>query len=156
MLMLYFLMIAFVGPLCARYLERRAHASLLTAAGALIPGLAMLVPAAHPTLLTTSAAVILCGVGAGMNNGPQVSIAMEIAETELAHLGSNTVLGALRSLERGGSILGLLVIASIAGAAGYQAALGAMAVWTLAGFALFAAVAVAADGRKLLRKPSWP
>jgi hypothetical protein len=72
-----------------------------------------------------------------MVRGPQVSIAMSIAETDLAHLGSSAVLGSLRTLERGGSIIGLVLVALFSSYFGYAAAIGAMGIWVLAGSAVF-------------------
>jgi hypothetical protein len=67
---------------------------------------------------------------------------MEIAESDLAYVGTNAVLGSLRVLERGGSIVGLLCIAAFASYAGYAAAAGAVAIWVLCGATLFAVALV--------------
>jgi MFS family permease len=136
-LMLYFLMIALVGPIAARLAEGRVPLAYVALGGALLSALALALPAAWPGELTILTAVVLCGVGHGMLRGPQVSLAMTIAETELADLGSTAVLGGLRTLERGGSILGLLAIAFLAGTLGYAAAITAMSFWVLGGAALF-------------------
>ena len=81
-----------------------------------------------------------------MVRGPQVSVAMSIAETDLAHLGSNAVLGSLRTLERGGSIIGLVSIALLSSHIGYAAAMGVIGVWVLAGVAVFIVSLVASGG----------
>lgn len=152
-LMLYFLMIALVGPLAVRIFEQRLQASIVASAGAMLSGLALLTSAYFPSEIMVVAAVVLCGIGHGLIRGPQVSIAMHIAETDLAHIGSNAVLGSLRSLERGGSILGLLAIALVAGLAGYETAMAVMGFWVLAGLALYLLVIMAQSGTQLLRKP---
>ena len=87
-------------------------------------------------------AVLGSGAGHGLVRGAQVSLAMTMAEAELARFGPATVLGALRTFERLGSIVGLLMIASLAGFAGYSAAIGAVAAWSLAGAAECAAFAL--------------
>ena len=81
-----------------------------------------------------------------MGRVPQVSIAMSIAETDLAHLGSNAVLGSLRTLERIGSIIGLVSIALLSGFTGYAAAIGVVGVWVLAGAAAFVVVLILSRG----------
>ena len=65
---------------------------------------------------------------------------MDIAETSLRHLGSSTVLGTLRGLERGGSIVGLIIVASLTTKIGYDGAMGIIALWVLAGAMAFVAV----------------
>jgi hypothetical protein len=82
--------------------------------------------------------VLGAGIGHGVVRGAQVSLAMSLAETELNELGSTAVLGALRTVERLGSVIGLLVIAGIAGFAGFEMATAAIAIWTLVGAAMFA------------------
>ena len=47
------------------------------------------------------------------------------------------MLGSLRTLERGGSIIGLVFIALLSSHIGYTAAMGAIGVWILAGVAAF-------------------
>ena len=84
------------------------------------------------------AAVALSGIGFGLVRGAQVSLAMAIAETDLSHLGTVAVLGSLRALERLGSVIGLLVVAGVAGMANYNMAVSVIAVWTLAGAVLLA------------------
>ena len=76
---------------------------------------------------------------------------MNIAEAELAHIGPNAVLGALRTLERGGSVVGLIAIALLSSRIGFAGAIGVMAVWVLGGAALFAAFYSAGGGFAALR-----
>jgi hypothetical protein len=96
-------------------------------------------------------AVVVAGIGHGMVRGPQVAVALSIAESELAHIGANAVLGALRTLERGGSVVGLIGIALLSSYIGYAGAIGATAVWVLGGAALFAGYYAAGGGLAALR-----
>ena len=137
-LMLYFLAAVVVGPLGGRLVEAGVPAGLTALIGAALAGVALVVVATAPSSLTMIVAVLGSGAGHGLVRGAQVSLAMTMAEAELARFGPATVLGALRTFERLGSIVGLLMIASLAGFAGYSAAIGAVAVWSLAGAALFA------------------
>ncbi|HEX6144763.1 MAG TPA: MFS transporter [Geminicoccaceae bacterium] len=136
-LMLYFLAIALVGPLAGRAAEAWAPVSAIASTGAFLSGASLLPAAFWPSQLTLAGAVLGAGIGHGMTRGAQVSMAMAIAETGLARLGPNAVLGVLRTLERAGSIVGLLPIALLAGVAGYPDATLAVAVWVLAGAALY-------------------
>ena len=137
-LMLYFLAAVVVGPLGGRLVEAGVPAGLTALIGAALAGIALVVVATAPGSLTMIVAVLGSGAGHGLVRGAQVSLAMTMAEAELARFGPATVLGALRTFERLGSIVGLLMIASLAGFAGYSAAIGAVAAWSLAGAALFA------------------
>jgi MFS family permease len=137
-LMLYFLMVALVGPLAGR-IDRRLDPVVVALVGAALSGAGLLAAAVSPSTWTIVLAVFVSGVGHGMVRGPQVAVAMNIAESELAHIGPNAVLGALRTLERGGSVVGLIGIALLSSHIGYAGAIGAVAAWVLGG-AAFAAV----------------
>jgi len=136
-LMVFFLMIALMGPAMARVTDGRFDPALVAVLGTIISGVALLLGAAWGTQLGLFIAVLFAGIGYGMVRGPQVSIAMSIAETDLADLGTNAVLGSLRTLERGGSIAGLILIALIGSNLGYPAAIGVVGVWCLAGVTAF-------------------
>lgn len=138
-LMLFFIGIIAVGPLGGRLAEAGIPVRLLALAGAVLSGVALASFVLWPITAVLIVALALSGIGFGLVRGAQVSLVMTIAETELARLGTVAVLGSLRTLERIGSVLGLLLVASVAGAAGYTAAIGTIAIWTLAGAVFFAA-----------------
>jgi predicted MFS family arabinose efflux permease len=138
-LMSYFVVVALVSPPVAQLAENRLPPALLALLGGALSGVALLPAALWPSTWTMLLGVVLAGLGHTMVRGPQVSVALEIAEGDLSHLGPNAVLAALRTLERGGSILGLVAIAAVAGAFGTRAAMLAVAVWVLGGAVLFLA-----------------
>ncbi len=138
-LMVFFLMITFLGPATARVTDGRFEPSLVTGLGGILCGIALLVGASWGTQLGVLVAVWVAGIGQGLMRGPQVSIAMSLAETELAQLGPNAVLGSLRALERGGSIIGLIVIALASSHIGYPAAMTVVGTWVLVGVVAFTA-----------------
>ena len=135
--MIFFLMIALMGPVTARVTDGRFDPALVAILGASISGVSLLLGAAWGTQLGVFVAVLCAGIGHGMVRGPQVSVAMSIAETDLTELGPNAVLGSLRTLERGGSIAGLILIALIGSNLGYPVAIGVVGVWCLAGVTAF-------------------
>jgi len=139
-LMTYFLAIAFLGPVVPHLFENRLAPAQVALLGAVVVGLSLGVVALWPAQWSMLVAVAGAGVGASMVRDPQVAYAMEIAEQELAHLGPNSVLGSLRTLERGGSIVGLVGFALLAGQAGYPGTVAVIAGLTLAGAAGFAVV----------------
>lgn len=148
-LMTYFLAIAFVGPLAPHLFDRRVRPAIVCLIGAVISGFSLCVPVLWPSHWSMLIAVAGAGIGHGMVRDPQVAVAMEIAENELAHLGSNAVLGALRTWERGGSILGLVGMALFASIAGYTNTIAVIAGLTLVGAAGFSAVTL---GRYLISR----
>jgi predicted MFS family arabinose efflux permease len=138
-LMLFFLMITLMAPATARLTESRIDPALVVALGGILCGVVLLVGAYWGTQLGMLIAVWGAGIGQGMMRGPQVSIAMSLAEGDLARLGSNAVLGSLRTFERGGSIIGLIIIALLSSHHGYPAAIAVMGAWVLLGAIFYAA-----------------
>jgi predicted MFS family arabinose efflux permease len=145
-LMVFFLMIALMGPATARVTDGRFDPALMAVAGGVLSGVALLAGAVWGTQLGILVAVWGAGIGHGMIRGPQVSAALSIAESDLRHLGSNAVLGSLRTLERGGSIIGLVLIALLSSHIGYPAAIAAIGVWAIAGAVAYAATLMLGGG----------
>ena len=135
--MVFFLMIALMGPATARITDGRLDPALVAVLGSVLSGFSLLLGAVWGTQLGMFIAVWAAGIGHGMVRGPQVSVAMTIAESKLADLGSNAVLGSLRTLERGGSIVGLILVAWIGSKLGYSTAIGVVGVWCLVGVVAF-------------------
>ena len=144
--MVFFLMIALMGPATARITEGRLDPALVAVLGSVLSGISLLLGAAWGTQLGMFIAVWVAGIGHGMVRGPQVSVAMTIAESNLADLGSNAVLGSLRTLERGGSIFGLLLVAWVGNRLGYPTAIGVVGVWCLVGVVAFVGSMVLSSG----------
>ncbi|MCV2870296.1 MFS transporter [Defluviimonas sp. WL0002] len=146
-LMLYFVSVMVVSPLAGRLGELlRLPGAVLCVLGAGISGLALLPVVAAPSQQAMVIAMIGTGTGGALIRGTQVSLALSMAEAKLSGPGPAVVLGALRTGERLGSIVGLVLIAWLSGAVGYAAATLAVAVWTLIGGAVFAI----SGGKKLL------
>lgn len=140
-LMLFFLSLMVVGPLAGRFSERLkgSHAILCLGAAGLC-GLALVPAGLQPSQATMALAMIATGAGGAIIRGAQVSIALTLAETNLARIGPTAVLGTLRTGERLGSIVGLVLIAALAGSVDHKAAILAAAAWTISGAAVFAAL----------------
>ncbi len=136
-LMGYFLMIYFVGPISTKLSDNRLSPAIVTMLGAAIAGSSLLFSGVIATKQALFFAVLGAGFGHGLVRSHQLSVVMQIAESSLVRLGLNVVLGTLRTLERGGSILGLLLIAWLSGLMGYQGAMEVIGIITLIGVALF-------------------
>lgn len=137
-LMLYFLAVALVGPLAGRIIEAGRTPAQLAFAGAAVTATTLLLAGSLPGQLPVMAAVLGAGVGHGMVRGAQVSLAIEIAETDLARIGPTATLGALRTLERAGSIVGLVLVAALSGMLGHAAAISMIAGIVIGGAVVFA------------------
>lgn len=136
-LMTYFLAIALIGPMAPRLFEGRWHPAQVCLFGSLLSGLALATAAIWPSYWSMLLAVAGAGVGHSLVRDPQVAIAMEIAENQLSQIGTNSVLGSLRTLERAGSIVGLIGLALLSSYAGYGFAIGTISVWVLVGALVF-------------------
>jgi MFS family permease len=137
-LMTYFLAIVFIGPAAPHFLERILRPSQVGLLGAVLSGMSLCVVVIWPAQWSILAAVAGAGISHGLVRDPQVAVALEIAERDLTHLGSDIVLASLRAFERLGSIVGLLLIALLSSYVGYLNAIAAIVVIVLTGAAAFA------------------
>ncbi|MEJ2135783.1 MAG: MFS transporter, partial [Desulfofustis sp.] len=136
-LMGYFLMIYFVGPISTKLSDSRVDPSIVTMIGASCAGASLLFASFVATKQALLLAVLGAGFGHGLVRSHQLSVVMHIAESSLVQLGLNVVLGTLRTLERGGSIFGLLTVAWLCGLVGYQGAIRLIGLLSLLGVVLF-------------------
>ena len=153
-LMGYFLMIYFVGPVSTKLSDKRVTPSIVILLGAVIAGASLLFAGLVATKQALLFAVLGAGVGHGLVRSHQLSVVMDIAESSLFRLGLNVVLGTLRTLERGGSILGLLAVAWLYGLVGYQGAISMIGLLSLLGVVLFffgnmVGIKISAENRRL-------
>jgi len=139
-LMTYFLAIVFIGPVAPRFLEHRLRPSHVGLIGALLSVVSLGIFVFWPTTWSMLVAVAGAGIAHSLVRDPQVAVAMEIAEHELPHLGSSTVLSSLRTLERLGSLVGLITIALISSYVGYVNAIAVIAGLVLTGAVAYAIV----------------
>jgi MFS family permease len=110
-LMLYYLVILLGSPTVARISAKGVKNWVLVGFGSVVSAAILLLPAWSTTVLTMSVAVLVVGVGHAAIRGPQIDLALQIAETQLPDAGREPVLAAIRTLERLGSLVGLLVVA---------------------------------------------
>ena len=148
-LMVYYLVILLGGPLVARLADRNLNPRTLVGVGSLLSGAVLLLPALRPSVLSMALAVLVVGVGHTAVRGPQVALALDIAETEFPEAGHGPVLAAMRSLERLGSLIGLLAVAVLAAAFGLDTATAAIG----AAAAMAAIVYLVASPRITARSP---
>jgi MFS family permease len=127
-LMIYYLVILVGGPLVGRLAEGRMSHWVLVGVGSVVSAAVLLMPAFAPSALTISLAVLVVGFGHAAVRGPQVALAMDIADAEVPVDQRGAVLAAMRSLERIGSLAGLLVVAVLAARFDLNVAVGTIGV----------------------------
>ena len=137
MLMAYFLMIMLAGSLIGWLSSFKISNQALAILGSLLTGLVLIQTAYMPYQWAMLVAAAGAGLGHGLVRGPQVEMAMNLAETRLTDLGTDSVLGALRFFERVGSLIGLLIVAAITGYFGIPAAIAVIGVLILFGMVLY-------------------
>ncbi|WP_417429179.1 MFS transporter [Kiloniella sp.] len=152
LLMVYFFMIMLSGTLLGWLTNSKISESSIAVTGSLITVAGLILTAFMPSQWTMLIAAASTGFGHGLLRGPQVELTMKLAEGELKHLGSNSVLGALRLFERCGSILGLLIIAAIAGYWGLPTAISSIGVIILGGLVIFVVYYIGTNFINLLNK----
>ncbi len=126
-LMVYYLVILVGSPIAARAAGRIKNWALV-GVGSVLSGVILLIPARSSTELTVLFAVLVVGIGHTAVRGPQIDLALSIAETEMPEAGREPTLAAMRTLERLGSLVGLLVVAVLAARFGLGTAMASIGV----------------------------
>jgi MFS family permease len=139
-LMVYFIAIVFVGPLPSLLMRRGVRPSWVVLAGAMISAISLSLTLLAPGIWTMLLTVAGTGVGSGMIRDTQVAITMKIVDDDPEIIESDAMLGAMRTIERFSSVVGLVMLAFLASIAGYSASTAAMCALVLAGALLFAGV----------------
>jgi predicted MFS family arabinose efflux permease len=136
-MMVFFLALIVSGATYAKLPPRRAAPTPAAFVALLVAGLALMVAVIWPSQWSFLIAAIGGGIGHGLSRGPQNALTIDLAEGALAHLGPTAVFGAVRVLERGGSVLGLLCVGYLTSIVGYVGATGVIALTLLGGAVLF-------------------
>ncbi len=126
-LMVYYLMVLLGTPVAGRLSTRFTPSTTVGLAGAISGGV-LLVLWASTSTFTVLVAVLVVGIAHAAIRGPQLALGMELAQEEVAGVGRDAVLAAMRSLERVGSLIGLVVIAVLASEFGLTAATTAVGI----------------------------
>lgn len=95
--------------------------------GSVVAGLALFLPAVAPSTTTFTLAVLGLGLGHAAVRGPQITLAIDLAQEVETSGGRAATLAVVRFVERSGSLAGLLTVAVIAAFQGPDAATASMA-----------------------------
>jgi predicted MFS family arabinose efflux permease len=121
-LMGYYLLVALLTPRVAELSERRGNAAALAAAGGVLCGLSLLAAAHRSEFWPIVVAVAVAGLGQALLRAPVVELTLRIAEPRPSGVTPEAMLGAMRTFERVGSMLGLVLAAALAAETGYSTA----------------------------------
>jgi MFS family permease len=137
-LMLYYLVIVLVAPPVTQLIGRPLSANAMVVVGGLVSGLALVIVTHWHGFWPIAAAVAIAGIGHSLIRVSQIEIALQIDETITRGAGAMATLGALRTFERAGSIIGLLLAAIVASELGYIKTAAITGYCVIAGAGVFA------------------
>ncbi len=139
-LMLYYLLTVVVAPWVARLADRYSSTAIMLTIGGVISGLALIALSWESGFWAITATIAAAGVAHAFIRAPQVAHVLELSQSASTK-GRGVMLAALRTFERVGSILGLLLTAFLVGKIGYTTAVGITGISVATGALLFAVVA---------------
>ncbi|WP_315981927.1 MFS transporter [Aliamphritea spongicola] len=111
-MMIYALIIIFLGPTASHIADRSKHMIDLVVFGTVLSGAVLLLLNGDADVLTVLISVILMGMAHAIIKAPLIAAALEAAEYT-PDVGRTTVLGVLRTCERIGSVIGPLLVAAL-------------------------------------------
>ncbi|MEH6470510.1 MAG: MFS transporter [Halopseudomonas sp.] len=111
-MMVYSLIIIFLGPLASKFADRSGQMLGLVVVGTILSGIILVSLYGQPSVLSLLLAVAMMGAAHAILKAPLIAAAMEAAEAT-PEVGRTTALGVLRTSERIGSVLGPLLVATL-------------------------------------------
>jgi MFS family permease len=139
-MMIYSIVIIFLGPTVSRIVDTRGGAVWFVTAGTIMSGAAMGVLYLWPGYWPVIGAVAVLAVGHAISIAPQIAMVPDLCAAEVRSGGLTTVLGFLRTVERAGSVVGPILVASLGLAIGFERALAVIGVGVAVVALLFLAI----------------
>lgn len=115
--------IVLLAPLAAGLVDRARQRSGFVVLGGLLASLAMLLPYFDQSLLVAVLGIALLGIGHAVGVPAQLALATEVSRTEVERIGSGTVMGLFRLIERLGNVSGPLLAGTLMAGWGFQGAI---------------------------------
>jgi predicted MFS family arabinose efflux permease len=123
-MMIYYLLIIAIGEAVSKKVNTANGLTLLVGLGALLSGIGLVAFHRWYDFWAVVLSVAFLGLSHALIKAPQITLSLEICRVEVQTAGHNIVLGALRVLERFGSIAGLITGAVMIDHYGYQKTTG--------------------------------
>lgn len=152
-IMLYYLLIIVVGPITSHMADRPESLALRVGLGSFLSSAGLILLNGWQSIWAVVISVTVIGLIHALTKGAQVALALAICSVEIDAVGKTTVLSFLRSFERVGSVLGILVSAMIIAHYGYATSMGVTGA-LVSGAALFFVVIHLADNKKRIKVSS--
>lgn len=118
-MMVYSIVIVLLGPWLSRFADERGHSWAMVFAGTLVSGLGMALLYFRADTYGVLAGVVVIAVAHAASISPQVALVPDICRREIEKIGQTTVLSILRMVERAGSVIGPLLVASLVAQLGF-------------------------------------
>jgi predicted MFS family arabinose efflux permease len=118
-MMVYSIVIVLLGPWLSRFADERGHSWAMVFAGTLVSGLGMALLYFRADTYGVLAGVVVIAVAHAASISPQVALVPDICRREIEKIGQTTVLSILRMVERVGSVIGPLLVASLVAQFGF-------------------------------------
>lgn len=128
LMMTYGLIIVLLGPWVSRAADRTGRHALFAGLGGLVGGAGTLAILHEQGVMGILIGIAALGVAHAFNNATQLALVPEVCRADCARMGESNVFAVYRLLERGGSVIGPLLAATLADRFGIQAALVALGV----------------------------
>lgn len=118
-IMSYGLAMILFSPLVGRFADRWGGRDRFVVAGTLLAALSLLLLPLEGGIGIVVGAVLLLGLAQAISVAPQLVLVLEVSREDAAALGAGTLIGIFRLLERGGSVLGPLLVALLVTEVGF-------------------------------------
>lgn len=128
LMMTYGLIIVLLGPWVSRAADRTGRHALFAGLGGLVGGAGTLAILHEQGVMGILIGIAALGVAHAFNNATQLALVPEVCRADCARMGEANVFAVYRLLERGGSVIGPLLAATLVDRFGIQAALVALGV----------------------------
>ena len=136
-MMIYYLLIIAIGGAVSKKVSTMNGLTLLVGLGSLLSGIGLVAFYQWHNFWAVVLSVTFLGLAHALIKAPQITLSLEICNTEVHTAGHNVVLGSLRVLERFGSIVGLIIGAVMIDSYGYQSATGSLGIGVCAASLIF-------------------
>ncbi len=137
LIMLYAVVTVFGIPFTLRWSADPARHWYFVAAGLLLSGVAGLMPLLLPGIYAVAAMVVLLGAAQSLSIAPQTTMVLRVCAAEVARLGSESVLGVYRLIERIGNALAPLIAAALLHGLSFQLTFAAIGLLMLVSGVVF-------------------
>lgn len=128
LMMTYGLIIVLLGPWVSKMADRTGRHALFAGLGGLLGGAGALAILQEQGVAGILIGIASLGIAHALNNATQLALVPEVCRADCARMGESSVFAVYRLLERGGSVIGPLLAATLADRFGIQAALVALGV----------------------------